>query len=505
MQLLAKYREILALFACIVTLAALVNLYAKDHRWVLRRLVGLFTVLLGVRGLALVCQQLGAEVWAHRFVGVAALVSSFAWVNVAGATLFDLILPRLGVRPSRLVSDLMLGGAYLVATGVVLAESGLALSSVLTTGAVLSAVLALSLQTTLGNVLGGVTLQLEGSVKVGDWVQLDSGKQGIVRDMRWRHTVVETRDCDTVIIPNAALLSTAITILGRKGGQPVPHRIWVHFNVDFRYSPARVMQVVREALLASPIPNVAATPEPSVVCLDFAKDTRHSFAYYAVRYFILDLAPDDPTSSLVRARIHAALRRAGIPLARPASTQFLRFESEEVDTRREARHRQRRVDALKSVLLFSSLTQSELDILEGQLEYVPFAAGEMITRQGARAHWLYVLGSGTAEVRATHEDGASTVLATLESPNYFGEMGLMTGEPRIADVVATSEVECFRLHKEGFEKVLLKRPEIVKELSTRLAERRMELLKSAGARQPLQADEEERIFDAIQRFFGLRT
>ncbi len=504
--MLADNRDILALLVCIVALAALINRFAADHRWVLRRLVGLFSLLLLARGLAFALAKAGVPTWEHRLLGAAALLSSFAWVNVVGATLFDLVLPRLGVSPSRLVSDLLLGAAYIVATGIVLAESGLALSSVITTGAVLSAVLALSLQTTLGNVLGGVTLQLEGSVKVGDWIQLDGGKQGIVRDMRWRHTVVETRDCDTVIIPNATLLSTAITILGRRGGKPVPHRMWVYFNVDFRYSPARVVQVAQEALLASPIPNVASTPPPSVVCLDFAKDTRHSFAYYGARYFIEDLGPDDPTSTLVRARLHAALRRANIPLARPAGTQFLRIESDEVDARRAARHEQRRLDALRQVALFSSLTAEELAILQTQLEYVPFAAGEMITRQGARAHWLYVLGSGSADVVATHEDGTTSQLATLHAPNYFGEMGLMTGAPRVADVIATSEVECFRLTKEGFEKVLLKRPEIVKELSARLAERRRELRSSVDARHPAPpGEEEDQIFDAIQRFFGLRT
>lgn len=462
-------------------------------------------MLVVARAVAFGMAEMGAHTWEHRLLGAAALLSSFAWVNVLGATLFDLVLPRIGMRPSRLVSDLFLGAAYIVATGVVLAESGLALSSVLTTGAVLSAVLALSLQTTLGNVLGGVTLQLEGSVKVGDWIQLDSGKQGIVRDMRWRHTVVETRDCDTVVIPNATLLSTAITILGRKGGKAVPHRMWVYFNVDFRYSPARVVEVVQEALLASPIPNVATTPPPSVVCLDFAKDTRHSFAYYGARYFIEDLGPDDPTSTLVRARLHAALRRANIPLARPAGTQFLRIESDEVDASRDARHQQQRLTVLRQVALFSSLTEEELAVLQTALEYVPFAAGEVITRQGARAHWLYVIGSGSAQVVTTHDDGTSAQLATLKAPNYFGEMGLMTGAPRMADVIAMTEVECFRLTKEGFEKVLLKRPEIVKELSARLAERRREFRSSADAHQPTRPGEEEaQIFNAIQRFFGLR-
>ena len=52
----------------------------------------------------------------------------------------------------------------------------------------------------------------------------------------------------------------------------------------------------------------------------------------------------------------------------------------------------------------------------------------------------------------------------LNAPDVFGEMGLMTGEARAADVIATSDVECFRLGKETFEQVLLNRPEIATEL-----------------------------------------
>ena len=57
----------------------------------------------------------------------------------------------------------------------------------------------------------------------------------------------------------------------------------------------------------------------------------------------------------------------------------------------------------------------------------------------------------------------------------------MTGEPRTADVVATSDVECFRLGKDTFEQVLLARPEIATELSEKLATRRVELMASARA------------------------
>ena len=129
---------------------------------------------------------------------------------------------------------------------------------------------------TLGNILGGIALQLDGSIHEGDWIQLENGKQGKVRAVRWRHTIVETRDWSTIVVPNAQLLANNITILGKRDGVAAPQRMWVWFNVDFRFAPTRVIQVVTDAVLDSPIENVAADPPPNCVCMDFTHDMRES-------------------------------------------------------------------------------------------------------------------------------------------------------------------------------------------------------------------------------------
>jgi CRP-like cAMP-binding protein len=100
------------------------------------------------------------------------------------------------------------------------------------------------------------------------------------------------------------------------------------------------------------------------------------------------------------------------------------------------------------------------------------------------------------------------VVADIAAPDFFGEMGLMTGEPRSADVVALGDVECYRLGRAGFEGVLLGRPEIVEELSAKLASRRVELIASkegldAVAKVAREARERERIVGGIKTFFGL--
>jgi CRP-like cAMP-binding protein/small-conductance mechanosensitive channel len=511
----SEWLWVFGLFGGVVVTAATVNALAPSQRGRLRRVVFLYAVYVAFVALHHALDMASAPKWSGRALVAAELLEAMTLVNVLGTLGFAVALPRLRIGFPMIASDLMVGVGYLLATLSVLTDHGLNPTGLLATSAVVSAVLAISLQSTLGNILGGVALQLDGSIHEGDWIQLENGRQGRVRAIRWRHTVVETRDWATIIVPNVQLLGSSIMILGKREGRDVPQRAWVWFNVDYRFPPTRVIEVVSEALLGAPIEGVASTPPLSVVCMDFTKEMRESFATYAVRYGLTDLATEDPTSSRVRARIYTALRRASIPLAVPARTSFVEIQNERRVSNREARKTQARLEALRTVSLFRHLTEQELATLATGMTHMIYTAGEVITRQGATAHWLYVLTNGTVEVRAhVDPDGEgplpsrTKVVATLKAPDFFGEMGLMTGEPRAADVCATTDVDCFRLGKATFERVLLLRPTIANELSEHMATRRIELLAvrdglDPETRQSRQASEQDRILLGIKGFFGL--
>ncbi|HTQ48706.1 MAG TPA: mechanosensitive ion channel family protein [Polyangiaceae bacterium] len=496
--------------AALVLVALLVNLVAPQRRRRIRYALFLYGLFLAASGASALLSHLSAPTlasWGEHVRLVGDICAAFLVVNLIVLVLFDVALPALGVRPAAITGDVVVGLLYLFAGLGVLKAAGFSPTSVVTTSAVVTGILALSLQTTLGNIIGGVALQLDGSVHVDDWVQLPDGTQGKVMSIRWRHTVLETRNWDTIVVPNANLLAQNIIILGKRTGKPVQHRMWVYFNVDFRFAPSQVIDVVREALWAAPIEGAADDPKPSVICHDFAKDGRDSFGYYAVRYWLTDLPNDDPTNSRIRTRIYTALKRANIPLARPVQTLFMKAEEDEAV--HATRLKEKRVHAVESVELFSSLTPEERSFVADHLRYAPFTAGETCTKQGAVAHWLYILTAGKVEIRRHHEgDAAARAVATIEAPSFFGEMGLMTGEPRTADVVALTDVECYRLDKVGVQKVLTERPEAAAAFSKTLAARRVDLASAvedldAEARKSRMESEETRILDRIQDFFGL--
>ncbi|MFN2453154.1 MAG: cyclic nucleotide-binding domain-containing protein [Pyrinomonadaceae bacterium] len=401
--------------------------------------------------------------WFSRFI------QGVTIINVTSVLVFNVVLDAVNYKPPRIARDLLVALAYIILAIYLLSSSGVDLTGIIATSAVITAVIGFSLQDTLGNIMGGMALQMERTIHVGDWVRIDQ-QEGRVKEIRWRQTSIETRNWDTVVIPNSVLMKGQVTLLGRREGAPRQRRLWVYFNVDFRYAPTDVIDAVETALRAEPIPNIAADPPPNCILFDF----KDSYAAYAVRYWLTDIAVDDPTNSVVRSRIYFALRRAGVPLSIPAQSVFL---TEDDDARRERKRNEeteRRTEALRRVEIFHTLTDDERRELAGHLKIAPFVRGEAMTRQGAAAHWLYILTRGEAEVQV-EVDHHNEKVATLHEGDFFGEMGLMTGEPRRATVVAQTDAECYRLDKDAFNDVLRRRAEIAEDISHVLARRRVEL------------------------------
>jgi small-conductance mechanosensitive channel/CRP-like cAMP-binding protein len=407
----------------------------------------------------------------HRETRLAALaLATLAFIGTTATLLFGGVLPRLRVNVPRILQDVIVATSSMVAVFMVASRAGVNLSGLIATSAVLTAVIGLAFQDTLGNVVGGLAIQLDDSVRLGDWIKVGE-VVGHVTEIRWRYTAIETRSWETVILPNSLLVKGQVTVLGRRVGQPPRWRRSVSFNVDFRYPPGDVVAAVLGTLSGGGIEGVAESPPPQCLLMDL----HESYGCYAVRYWLIDLAVDEPTDSVVRTRIYFALRRANIPLSMPAQAVFLTQDSTERKEEKSQAETRRRLQAIDQVELFRGLSKKEHAHLAEHLHHAPFAQGEVMTRQGAEADWLYVVIGGTASVRVTAEGGVEREVARLGAGDFFGEMSLLTGQRRAATVVALSAVECYRLDKDAFQGLMGNRPEIAEQIADVLTKRRMEL------------------------------
>ena len=434
--------------------------------------------------------------------GISRFLEAVAIINLAGVFLFAVALSAVRLEAPRILQDLLSGIAYIVVALIVLSGSGVDLRGIVATSAVMTAVIGFSLQDTLGNIMGGMAVQMDRTIRVGDWIRIGE-VEGQVMEIRWRQTSIETREWDTVVIPNSMLMKGTVKLLGRRSGAPIQTRRWIYFNVDFRRFPTEVIQSVEAALLAEPLDGVAQNPKPHCIVTSFTE----SFTTYAARYWLTDLARPDPVDSLVRMRIFSALQRAGIPLSIPAHAIFVTEDDEAHRERKKGQQLKRHIAVLGEVPIFHSLNDEERSSLAGRLKGAPFIAGEAITRQGADAHWLYIIASGEADVHVS-VDGKSKHVATLHPGDYFGEMGMMTGEPRSATVFAKTDVKCYRLGKEDFHDIVHNRPEIAEDIAHTLARRRLELEMIQGKiseemRNQRMQETKGDLLGRIRGFFGL--
>jgi small-conductance mechanosensitive channel len=433
--------------------------------------------------------------------GIAALLAGLALIRLLGLALFRFALPAAGARTPRIAEDVVLVLGYVGWGALQLRLAGMDLASLVTTSAVITAVVAFAMQDTLGNTLGGLFLEIDQSIAIGDWIKLDD-LSGRVAEIRWRHTAVRTRNGDLVIIPNSALMKSRFSVIGNPDEEEVRWRRWIWFDVDFDVAAPKVIAAAEQALSGAEIENVAREPRPDCALMELALGQGR----YALRYWLTDPRRDDGTDSAVRVHLLAALERSGISPSLPKQVTHEVKETEERQLARRARDIEARMAALRGVDLFAALSPEELRALAMHLVHAPFADGDVITRQGAVAHWLYILLEGEAEVWVDAAGAPRRRVAALGPGSVFGEMGMMTGEPRRATVIAKGGAECYRLDKPGFEEILRARPQIAESMSRVLAARAIGLRhvveesEAAAAAAGLQP---ESLLARIRAFFGI--
>ena len=423
-----------------------------------------------------------------RFFLLASLLQSVLLiVVVSGWERVGRPIPRIFLDVLRLLTV----AAALIA---ILFEAGVRAENLFTGSAVLTAVLGFALKDTLGNVFAGLAIHAERPFDVGDWIQYDTipAHIGRVVEINWRATKVITLDEAYVIIPNGQLAQASI----RNFTQPEPwSRRSLFVVAPYEVSPQRVQQIILESIRGSF--GVLEHPAPSVVTNDF----KERGIEYWVRIFTADFDKRDRVDGMARDRIWYAFARQGIEL--PVATQQLRLTQlpppviEPMST-----ITNRRAESLRRIGILSVLSPEQVVRLAEENDERVYAAGEPVIRQGDAGKSLFVIMSGRVEVTAFQKGMPAVLLATLEAGDYFGEMSLMTGEPRSATVTPLVESRLLEVGSESFRKLLAAQPDLVQELGKALQRRLVERAQAMTVvdRKMLESQD---IFQRIRDFFSM--
>jgi CRP/FNR family cyclic AMP-dependent transcriptional regulator len=126
---------------------------------------------------------------------------------------------------------------------------------------------------------------------------------------------------------------------------------------------------------------------------------------------------------------------------------------------------------LRNLPLFSGLDEAELDKLSKVASRKRVERGASVVRAGEVTDSLYILLSGRAKVTNTDEEGREIILAWLGPSEFFGEMGLLDGSPRSANVVAAEACELMFLSKDAFQRCLQDNFQVAQKLMKILVQR----------------------------------
>jgi len=209
--------------------------------------------------------------------------------------------------------------AYLIGVLLVIQAAGFNLVVIWTGAAALLVGIGIGLQQTFNDLICGVIILFERSVKVGDVVELSGHQVGTVRKIGTRTSVLETRDDIIIFVPNSKLIGENVTNWSQVERKARFHvKVGVAYGSDTELVKNLLMEVAKEH------PRVLDSPRPIVRLLDFGDSSLD----FDLIFWSRDFVRVEDTRSDLRFAIDAAFRARGVEIPFPQRDVWVRSSPE---------------------------------------------------------------------------------------------------------------------------------------------------------------------------------
>jgi small-conductance mechanosensitive channel/CRP-like cAMP-binding protein len=388
---------------------------------------------------------------------------------------------------------------YVVTVILVLGKAGVNLTSILTTSAVLTAIIGFALQETLSSIIAGLAIQVEKPFSVGEFVQFQD-QIGQVLEINWRTTKILTAHRDVVVIPNNVITREPLINFSAPSSM---HRRKIKIGLPFDVPPNRVKESIVTAL--RDVSGVRQDPTPQVLVVEYAD----SSILYRIYLYIDAFGDRENLEDRAMTRIWYQLQRDGIRIPFPIQDINVHTVGAEAEASRERAERVQRREALDRVPFLRPLSDVERDALASRVRTVSYGAGETIIRQGDEGDSFYTIAEGEVQVRVAHGEPGTPdqAVATLVAGQFFGEMSLMTGERRSATIVALRDTRLWVIDRSAFQSLIAGNDALVTAIGEVLAERRRSLEARREQHRAMDAsrlqEDQDTLIKKIRQFFRL--
>ena len=419
------------------------------------------------------------------------LVQTFVWPYMER---------RLGYPPPKLLQNIV---ATVIILTIALSISGFVLnfpiSGLIAGSSVLAAVIGLAVTRMISDVFSGVALSVERAYNLGDWVEIEMRSRpggamvGKVIEINWRATRLQTQANEVVVIPNSELARTKFINFSA----PERHyRAEVQVTLSHAVPTERAKRILLAAVLNTP--GIMKAPGPEISLKKF--DQRG--VVWGLRFWVSDYSQDNQLNKAVHENVLRHLQVAGLDLSYQRIDQRLLAP----DVREEIRELPK-TELLKRIRIFNIMGDEHLARIAATMQKREFGEKDMIVTQGEAGDSLFIIEEGLVNILVRDAKGKNKWVAHIQPGGFFGEMALLTGEPRTASVQAETEVVCYEIDKEVLGPIFIEAPDLLELISERMADRKVLLRKvKKGSGEPAAAEHKESnsLLQKMRNFFGIK-
>ncbi len=397
------------------------------------------------------------------WVALAELALDVVWVVVAR-------LSHRGVAPPRILKDLALLAAAFVVVAAELNSQG-----VLTTvgsAAVLGGVAFIvgpGSATQIGNISSALAVQVERQFSVGDWVEI-AGELGRVENISWNSTYLyDDVDDRYIVIPNSLIDHSKTINYSRPSA--LDYRLDLQVGLPLEMPPGLAMKTLLEVLNSHQ--SIVDPARSRVVLKSIDQDSIN----YVLKFFVGDFRIRNKIRTEIFSSIWYALERIGYSL--PYSVVDLRTvqSRRQLQEQRREREQEGSFMSLRSIDLFSSLSDDEIREIVCNDRLLGFGPGEIVVEIGAVGGSMYVVMEGSCSVLIPDPSGGKGMVevAQLPSGTIFGEISALTNAPRTASIKAASHLVLQEISQQQIEAIFLSNQEAMAEFAKVMAGREASL------------------------------
>jgi small-conductance mechanosensitive channel/CRP-like cAMP-binding protein len=449
-----------------------------------------FFASLGWEKLSRVNTTIGIFTWIACGWLASGLIQAFVWPNME---------KRLGYPPPKLLKSIVTTAIVLtIALSIFGFVLNAPISGLIAGSSVLAAVIGLAITRMISDVFSGVALSVERAYNLGDWLEIEMRSRpgstvGKVVEINWRATRLLTNAYETVVIPNSDLARAKFINFSA----PEKHyRAEIQVPLSHTVSPDRAKRILMAAMLNTP--GVMKEPKPEITLKKF--DPRG--VIWCLWYWVADYSQHNKVLRAVHENVLNHLQVAGIDLSYNRVDQCL-VPAEALEQTRELP----RIELLKRIEIFEVMGEQPLARIARTMRKKEFEAKEFIVTQGDAGSSLFVVEEGLVNVLVKDAKGKNKWVAHIQPGGFFGEMALLTGEPRTASVQAETETICYEIDKEILLPIFQETPELLENISEVMAARKAQLRKikkAAGEKSQEEQKEKTSLLQKMRNFFGIK-